>query len=240
MPMNKDVSKGKVDIAHHLRTPRLCLLLPPALLHTRSWIGACAPAGTCCCVDAVSVVLGTHRGENVFGTLIVGPGISVSAQHLTSFAPASHLGNRILMCESVSFSDVSAVLGKGGVKLSKRQLSHLLDQQGITHHSSAEVTGIFVQEPGDALGARLAIVTCLLVVFGRSYSLYFGMRAVECYFHRPQLNLQHPYAQPDAPSAATSASASAAEDDEQPMQRAQGSRGARGGSRARRRGFKHR
>lgn len=44
------------------------------------------------------------------------------------------------MCQSVSFSDVSAVLGLGGVKLSKRLLSHLLDQQGITHHSSAEVS----------------------------------------------------------------------------------------------------
>lgn len=170
VPMDKDVSKGRVDIAHHLRTPRLCLLLLPASLHTRSWIGACAPASACCCVGALSVVLGTHRGENVLGTLTVAPGLSVSAQHLTFFALISHLGNRILMCESVSFTDVSTVLGKGGVKLSKRLLSHLLDQQGITHHSSAEVTGIFAREPGDAFGARLAIVTCLLVVLGRLYS----------------------------------------------------------------------
>jgi len=46
---------------------------------------------------------------------------------------ADSIMDRILMCECVSFTDVAAVLDKGGVKLSQKLLGHLLDQQGITH-----------------------------------------------------------------------------------------------------------
>ena len=37
-------------------------------------------------------------------------------------------------------SEVSAILDKGGVRLSKKLLGHLLDQQGVTHHAGAEVS----------------------------------------------------------------------------------------------------
>ena len=68
---------------------------------------------------------------------------------------ASRLLCRILLCECVSFGDVAKALEDGGVKLSRKLIGHLLDQQGVTHFAE----GSSAIQAGGAGGAASASAT---------------------------------------------------------------------------------